>query len=147
MSVPLTIRLPATMDSLHLFLKRAVLCAEKQGFSPDRIRDIELALEELLVNIINYAYPGEEGSIDLTCFQDARGRLVFEIVDNGVPFDMLAYADPDTTLQIEDRRIGGLGIFFVKQLMDDVRYRRETDQNILTIAVSGKRKKDPDERS
>jgi len=142
MSAPLEIRLPARMDSLHVFIEQAAACAEKQGFSPDRINDVELALEELLVNIISYAYPEGEGPIEMTCRTDARGRLVFEIADSGVPFNMLAYGDPDTTADIEERRIGGLGIFFVKQLMDEVHYRREDDRNILTIAVSGKRKED-----
>jgi len=140
MLVPLKIKLPARMDSLHAFMEQANVCAEKQGFSPDRIKDIELALEELLVNIISYAYPEGEGPIELTCRPDARNRLVFEIADSGVPFNMLAYGDPDTIAEIEERRIGGLGIFFVKQLMDEVHYRREDDRNILTIAVSKNRK-------
>jgi serine/threonine-protein kinase RsbW len=144
MPVPSKIKLPARMDSLHAFMEQATVCAEKQGFCPDRIKDIELALEELLVNIINYAYPGGEGLIDMTCRPDARDRLVIEIADSGVPFNMLAYGDPDTTAEIEERRIGGLGIFFVKQLMDEVHYRREDDLNILTIAVSGNRKEDRD---
>jgi serine/threonine-protein kinase RsbW len=140
MPVPLKIKLPARMDSLHGFMEQANVCAEKQGFSPDRIKDIELALEELLVNIISYAYPEGEGPIEMTCRTDARNRLVFEIADSGVPFNMLAYGDPDTTAEIEERRIGGLGIFFVKQLMDEVHYRREDDRNILTITASGNRK-------
>lgn len=140
MTVPLKIILPARMDSLHAFMEQAILCAKKQGFSPDRIRDIELALEELLVNIISYAYQGGEGSIEVTCRCDACDRLVFEIWDSGVPFNMLAYGDPDTTAEIDQRQIGGLGIFFVKQLMDEVHYRREDDRNILTITASKNRK-------
>lgn len=143
---PETVCLPARMDSLHTFLTRADACAEKLGFSPGRISDLELALEELLVNIINYAYTAEEGPIEMTCRADPHGRLVVEIADSGVPFDMLAYSDPDTSLEIEDRRIGGLGIFFVKKLMDDVRYRRENDRNILTIVASANRKAEPDEK-
>jgi anti-sigma regulatory factor (Ser/Thr protein kinase) len=57
---------------------------------------------------------------------------------------MLAYGDPDTTARIEERQIGGLGIFFVKKLMDEVHYRREDDRNILTIAASRNRKEDRD---
>ncbi|MFH1081481.1 MAG: ATP-binding protein [Pseudomonadota bacterium] len=144
MPVPSRIILPARMDSLHVFLEQATACAKKQGFSPDRIKDIELAMEELLVNIISYAYPEGDGLIEMTRLPDARGRLVFEIADSGVPFNMIAYGDPDTTSEIEERRIGGLGIFFVKQLMDEVHYRRENHRNILTIAASGKRKEDRD---
>lgn len=144
MPAHLTITLPARMDSLHAFIEQASVCAEKQGFSPDRIRDIELVLEELFVNIISYAYPEGEGFIEMTCRSDARGRLVFEIADSGVSFNMLAYGDPDTTARIEERQIGGLGIFFVKKLMDEVHYRREDDRNILTIAASRNRKEDRD---
>jgi anti-sigma regulatory factor (Ser/Thr protein kinase) len=140
MPVPLKIKLPARMDSLHAFMEQAIACAKKQGFSTDRINDIELALEELLVNIISYAYPGGAGHIEVTCRPDARNRLVVEITDSGNPFNMLAYGDPDTTAAIEERRIGGLGIFFVKQLMDEVHYRREDDRNILTITASKDRK-------
>jgi serine/threonine-protein kinase RsbW len=139
MPVPLKIKLPARMDSLHAFMEQAAVCAEKQGFSPDRIKDIELALEELLVNIISHAYPEKEGPIEMACRFDARERLVFEIADSGVPFNMLAYGDPDTTAEIEERQIGGLGIFFVRQLMDEVHYRRENGRNILTIAASKSR--------
>ncbi|MBA4396009.1 MAG: ATP-binding protein [Syntrophus sp. (in: bacteria)] len=142
MPVPLKIKLPARMDSLHVFMEQATVCAEKQGFSTGRIKDIGLALEELLVNIINYAYPGGEGHIEVTCRPDACARLVFEIADSGIPFNMLAFSDPDTTAEIGERRIGGLGIFFVKQLMDEVHYRREDNRNILTITVSGSRKED-----
>lgn len=140
MSVPSKIKLPARMDSLHAFMELAAVCAGNHGFSPGRINDIELAIEEILVNIISYAYPGGEGHIEVTCRPDDRNRLVFEIADSGAPFNMLAYDDPDRTAKIEERRIGGLGIFLVKQLMDEVHYRRENDRNILTIAASKDRK-------
>ena len=144
MPAPSKIELPARMDSLRAFLTQAVVCAEKQGFNRDRIHDVQLALEEILVNIFSYAYPGGGGAVEMTCLPDAHGRLVVEIADRGVPFNMLAHADPDTSADIEERRIGGLGIFFVKKLMDDVRYRRENDRNVLTIIASGIRKEDPD---
>ena len=140
MPAHITVTLPARMDSLHALMEQATVCAEKQGFSSGRIRDIEIALEELLVNIIRYAYPEKEGPIELTCRSDAGDRLVFEITDRGVPFNMLAGGDPDMTATIEERRIGGLGIFLVRKLMDEVHYRREDDRNILTIAASGNRK-------
>lgn len=136
MSVSSKIKLPARMDSLHALTAFAAACAREQGFSPVRISEIELAVEEVSVNIINYAYPQGEGYIELTCRPDPCDQLIFEIMDSGIPFNMLAYRDPDTTKEIEERRIGGLGIFFVKQLMDHVQYRRECDRNILTIVAS-----------
>ena len=140
MPVSSKIKLPARMDSLHALMEFAAACAKGQDFSPDRISEIELAVEEILVNIINYAYPQGEGYIEITCSSDPRDQLTFEIADSGIPFNVLAYSDPDTTEEIEERRIGGLGIFFVKQLMDHVQYRRECDRNILTIAASKNQK-------
>jgi serine/threonine-protein kinase RsbW len=130
------ITLPAKMDSLRPFMESAAACAREQGFSQNRINDIELAVEEVLVNIFNYAYPEGGGDVEMICQLDAPGRLVLQVADRGIAFDMLAYDDPDTTAEIENRRIGGLGIFFVKQLMDDVRYRREHDRNVLTLTAS-----------
>ncbi|HSB04077.1 MAG TPA: ATP-binding protein, partial [Thermodesulfobacteriota bacterium] len=62
-------------------------------------------------------------------------RFVIEIIDRGVPFDVTAIPDPDVTAGIPERETGGLGIFFMKKVMDDVRYRRENDRNLLTLII------------
>ena len=95
---------------------------------------IELAIEEIFVNIASYAYPS--GSGDVTITADVSGvpkTLTVAFQDSGTPFDPLAKEDPDITLPIEQRRIGGLGIFLVKEYMDDVSYRYADGKNILTI--------------
>ena len=84
---------------------------------------IDLAVEEIFVNIANYAYDPETGP--------ATVRV--DVVDNGVPYDPLAKADPDITLSAEERQIGGLGIFLVKKNMDDVKYEYVNGSNILTL--------------
>lgn len=127
------------MTSLRALVSFALDCARRCGFPDDRLNDIEIAAEEIFVNIINYAYPRGEGLIELTC-SGADDRLILEIRDSGVSFNMLTKEDPDLTLGIEERQIGGLGIYFVKRLMDEVHYRREGDQNVLTIVVTGHRK-------
>lgn len=132
--------LPAKMDSLGAFMASARACAREQDFNQDRINEIELSMEEVLVNIFNYAYPECEGDVEMTCSLDDAGRLVFQITDSGMAFNMVMADDPDITSEIDDRRIGGLGIFLVKQLMDEVQYRREHDRNILRLVVSGKGK-------
>ena len=98
---------------------------------------INLALEEAVVNVMEYAYPGRNDGkvfVEYVKVNEEDGqRLVFTISDSGVPFDPTKRADADITLSAEDRPIGGLGIFLVKQLMDEVRYERCEEENILTL--------------
>lgn len=92
-----------------------------------------LVIEELVVNVVNYAYDeGTEGGLDIDiCNHD--GEISITFTDGGTPFNPLAKEDPDTTLPLEKRPIGGLGILLVKKMMDDVTYRHEEGHNILTI--------------
>ena len=95
---------------------------------------IDVAADELFTNIASYAYNPEKGNatVRVEVFEDP---LAVEItfIDNGVPYDPLAKADPDTTLSVEERQIGGLGIFIVKKSMDAVNYEYKEGRNILTI--------------
>lgn len=129
------VRLPATLASLQPLLAFVLSHAEAAGFGSDRLREIELVMEEVLVNVFNYAYPGEPGDVGVTCDVTTEGRLRIEIADAGVPFDPLNRNDPDLEVDLAERGIGGLGIFFVKRLIGDVRYRREGGQNILTLTA------------
>lgn len=137
MAIPATITLPATLDSLYESMSFVSSHAREHGFSSERISEIELALEEVLVNIFNYAYKdsGLEGNVEMTCRLADAQRFVIEITDSGVPFNILTVSEPDLTAEIDKRPIGGLGVFFVKQLMDEVHYRREAEKNILTLTV------------
>ena len=95
---------------------------------------IDVAIDELFGNIAHYAYGGAEGEATVLFDFDADERLVsITFVDGGAAFDPLAQDDPDVTLSAEDRVAGGLGIFLVKKTMDGVEYRREGDENRLTI--------------
>jgi len=105
------------------------------GLDRKRASEVELCLEEILVNIIHYAYPETPGKMTVDCFRDGDA-LVIEVSDGGIPYDILSTPEPDLTADVDQRRVGGLGIFFVKQLMDDVRYRWENDRNILTLVVN-----------
>lgn len=95
---------------------------------------LNLALEEAVVNVMNYAYPeGQVGSIAIEAYAEDNS-IRFVITDNGIPFDPTASDnEPDITAGIEDRNIGGLGIFLVTHLMDNVAYKRENDFNVLTL--------------
>jgi serine/threonine-protein kinase RsbW len=130
-----SVKLPARLESLHPLLGFAASCAERRGIGPARVQEIELALEELLVNIFDYAYPEGPGDVTLTCRDGDAGGMQIEIADDGIPFNILTREDPDLESGIEERSVGGLGIFFVKQLIREILYRREKGQNILTLAV------------
>ena len=95
---------------------------------------IDVAVEELFVNIASYAYAPGSGSatVRMDVEEDPK-TVVITFVDCGVPYDPLAKEDPDVTLSINDREIGGLGIFMVKKSMDDMNYAYENGQNVLTI--------------
>ena len=93
-----------------------------------------IALEEAFVNVCHYAYPESEGELSVSCGTDGKAFVV-EISDEGAPFDLLSLPDPDTTSDIMDRQIGGLGVFFIRQLTDDVSYRREDGRNILRMVL------------
>ncbi len=96
-------------------------------------QQICIAVEELFVNIVNYAYPEYAGPADLV-IRELPDRVIEVILrDSGVPFNPLEQKDPDVTLKAEDRQIGGLGIYMVKKSMDEVTYHFENGQNVLTL--------------
>ena len=95
---------------------------------------IDLAVEEIFVNIANYAYAPETGPATVRVEVDPDGSAVrITFIDHGVPYDPLAKSDPDITQAADERQIGGLGIFLVKKTMDDIRYEYVNGSNILTL--------------
>ena len=106
---------------------------EQLGIEKSLARKLRLAVEEAVVNVIDYAYPlGSEGDITIHVMSDGHS-IRFKIIDAGVAFDPTAKEKADTTLSIDDRQIGGLGILLVRELMDTINYEREEGQNILTL--------------
>ena len=98
------------------------------------IMQIDIAVEELFVNIAHYAYNPEVGEAVVTVeVEEDPPCAVIRFVDRGKPYDPLSREDPDVTLGVEEREIGGLGIYMVKKSMDEVSYAYEDGQNILTI--------------
>lgn len=95
---------------------------------------IDVAIDELLANIASYAYDLDAGETTVRFDFDADTRTVsLTFIDSGVPYDPLAKPDPDVTLSVEQREVGGLGIFLVKKTMDDMTYVRRDGRNELTI--------------
>ena len=95
---------------------------------------IDVAIDELFGNIAHYAYGGASGEAAVQFHFDADTRMIsIAFVDSGTPFDPLSQEDPDVTLSAEERGIGGLGIFLVRKTMDQITYKRDNGQNVLTI--------------
>ena len=95
---------------------------------------IDIAIDELFSNIAHYAYNPEIGqaTVRVEVIEDPLA-VTITFIDNGVPYDPLAKADPDTTLSAEERDIGGLGIYMVKKSMDEISYEYKDGHNILKI--------------
>ena len=123
-------------DVGHLEDVTAFVDGELERFEcPMRIQlQIELAIEEIFINIASYAYQPQEGEAEVRCevLQDPL-RVVIQFLDGGKPFDPLAREDADTSPEALEARVGGLGILLVKRTMDDVQYSYQNGKNVLTI--------------
>lgn len=131
---------PAKLEQLDPVL--AFVSGELEAANCDAAvqTQIMIAVEEIFVNIFSYAYPPKEGMATIRMRIEGDPAVAqIEMIDQGVPYDPLQREDPDITLSAQERGIGGLGIFMVKQTMDEVSYRYEGHSNILTIkkAIGG----------
>ncbi len=124
----------ARLDTLAEVMSFVDGVLEETGCSIKSQMRIDVAVEELYVNIAHYAYaPGTGPAIIQMDITQEPKTAVITFIDAGVPHDPLARPDPDITLAAEDRPIGGLGIYMVKKSMDGMEYRYEDGKNILTI--------------
>ena len=106
---------------------------ETVGLNHEETMKVKVAIEEAVVNVMNYAYPPEtKGDVTIEASSNDV-RLKFTIIDSGKPFDPTVQASVDTTLSAKDRRIGGLGIHIVRQFMDSINYERIDALNVLTL--------------
>ena len=129
-----SLTVPAKVDSLDAINGFVDEKLEACG-CPRRIQlQIQLAVEEIFVNIASYAYHPKDGEAEVRCevLEDPL-RVVIQFLDSGVPFDPLAREDADTSEEGLMSREGGLGILLVKETMDEVEYSYENGKNILTI--------------
>ena len=145
------LKILAIVDNLSKVLKEVDDQLDAEGCPMKTRMQIDIAVEELFVNIANYAYSPDIGDADISIEildecpipeknrenlspQDISGKwLRVTMSDSGTPFDPLQKEDPDVTLPAEEREIGGLGIFIVKKTMDSVCYRRNGENNELAI--------------
>jgi sigma-B regulation protein RsbU (phosphoserine phosphatase) len=118
------------IEALGPFVKQI---ADQLGIAKSLAGKLRLAVEEAVVNVMEYAYPsGKTGEVKIRATSDGH-RLKFIITDSGVSFDPTEVAAADTTLSAEERPIGGLGILLVRELMDSINYERIDGKNVLTL--------------
>ena len=129
----LEIKIPAKTELLDEVLEFVNAAMREAMIDKKHEININIAVEEVFVNIAHYAYSSDDGDVTISV-NASKNNLVIEFRDSGQPYDPLSRDDPDTTLSAEDREIGGLGIFMVKKLMDNVSYRYENGNNVLTIS-------------
>jgi anti-sigma regulatory factor (Ser/Thr protein kinase) len=128
------ITVDATVDNLEVVQDFVREELEKQECSMKIMMQIEIAVEEIYVNIVHYAYNPSVGKATIRCeVTDNPMQVMIQFLDSGIPFDPLAKEDADITLSADERDIGGLGIFMVKQSMDEVNYEYKDGKNVLTI--------------
>ena len=125
---------PAKTEALSEVLSFAEEMLEKYE-CPMKIQTaICVAIEEVFVNVANYAYQNKDGDMTIyIAFNEENREISFRMADNGIPFDPLKKPDPDITLSAEEREVGGLGIFIAKKTMDSINYVYENGENILTM--------------
>ncbi|MBR1447148.1 MAG: SpoIIE family protein phosphatase [Prevotella sp.] len=128
-----SITLPNDIDTVPQLPQFIDEVAEDAALDASLAMSLNLAIEEAVVNVMQYAYPeGTTGTVNIVA-TIADGVLSFVISDSGKPFDPTAKTEVDTTLSAEERPIGGLGIHLVRQIMDDVTYERKDNKNVLTL--------------
>ncbi len=124
----------AVVNNLDKVMQFVSTELEAAGCLPKIQMQIELAIEEIFVNVANYAYYPETGSVTVCMDLQPDGSAVsITFIDQGVPYNPLAKKDPNVSVPTEQRQIGGLGIFLVKKVMDDVQYEYTNGSNVFTI--------------
>ena len=128
-----TLRYPARFEYLDEIRSQVAREARAAGFSDKAVYAVQLAADEAASNIIEHAYAGRsDASFECSCeFQ--KDRLVITFVDQGESFDISKVGKPDVKADLSERKIGGLGIFLMHKLMDEVKYRSTGSENILTL--------------
>ncbi|SFB97406.1 ATP-binding protein [Butyrivibrio sp. YAB3001] len=107
---------------------------EELDIPPKTQMQISLAVEEVFVNVANYAYAPEKGNVTLNVdVSHDPDKVVITFIDSGIPYNPLEKEDPDVTLPSEERKIGGLGIFLTKKVMGEVTYENKDGNNILKL--------------
>ena len=120
---------------LDEMIRPIISSLEEISASEKSIYQIHLALEEILVNIIEYAYQDKKGEIKIS-FDIKENNINVIIKDKGVEFNPLSKEDPNLNESINNRSIGGLGIYIIKNIVDEIKYERTNNENVLSFKKS-----------
>jgi len=129
-----SIELDATLEnwkSVKNFLKEILV---EKNCSRDDERTLQMAIEEIYCNIVNYAYAPHVGKVKIVGhFENDECVIILQFIDEGKPFNPLEKDEPDFTIAPEDREVGGFGIFIVREMVDNMSYEYKDRKNILTL--------------
>ena len=129
------ISVPAQGDRLAELIDFASRAAGEAGLAEEDLLFLQMAVEELASNVIKYAYPGGGGSVSLAWRKQPGGLFLLRLKDRGQAFNPLEARAPDTTLSLDQRVPGGLGILLTEHFMHNLEYARQGDENVITLAV------------
>ncbi len=128
------LELDATLENLDRVNEFVEQLLEDSDYPPEEKIGLDVAIEEIFVNIADYAYAPHVGKVKITGeIERDQLSITLKFIDEGKPFNPLEKADPDLDLPIEERPIGGLGIFLVKDSVDEINYEYIDGKNVLTI--------------
>lgn len=127
------IQLVNQLDQLETISRFLDELAEAWDLSIPFVMKLNLVLEEAFTNIVNYGYQDNETHEIVLVFEKHNERLLVSLIDDAMPYDPTIAPDPDINLSAEERKIGGLGIFFIRKMMDKVSYQRMGSNNVLKM--------------
>ena len=127
-----TLELKASIENFSQLSNQWHDIAASWSLNNTLINKIDVCIEEIYVNIASYAYGNKEGTAKIS-FDKKDNEITLKFEDEGIYYNPLQKEDPDITLSLEERQIGGLGIFMVKKISKDIQYKRENNKNILIL--------------
>jgi sigma-B regulation protein RsbU (phosphoserine phosphatase) len=128
------------MGEARSFLQKKI---QEWNLDADLVARVELAVEEVLVNISRYAYPNHTGDVEVHCRRGDKGQLHLEIHDWGIPYNPLERDRPDPAQDLASRRVGGWGVELMRRMVDELKYSHAQGKNILSLTF---RSQDADRR-
>ncbi|MCX7816835.1 MAG: ATP-binding protein [Syntrophales bacterium] len=137
----LMVNYPASMDCLENLMNVISSWLVENGINQDGVYRVQLAVEEAVVNVIRHAYKESKGEVELRAKLEDDDRVIIEIIDMGVPFDVCSLPDPDLSCKkISERKTGGLGVLLMRRMAESLSYRRKGNKNILTLTLNLRKK-------
>ena len=132
MEAPVVLTIDSIIDEIPVVSERLEELMSGAGFSPEAVLDTQLAVEEAITNVIVHGYQQKGNEIRIAC-QVIDGAIEIRITDSAPPFNPLSLPTPDLASDVNERRIGGLGIYLIRRVMDGAEYAYEGGKNIFTL--------------